>query len=79
MYAIVITGDPLPFTGSPLSYSTDGSYPAIRDLFREITGLEEYNDYTVRIAAVNSEGTGPYTTGDIQRTNGAGKNNYAYY
>ena len=75
IYTINITGDPLPFTGSPLSYTTDGSYPSVTDLFLEI-GLEEYNEYTVSIAAVNSAGIGPYTTRDIQRTNGAGKNHY---
>ena len=73
MYTINITGTPFPFMGSPLTYVTDSSYPATTDLSLEITGLEEYNNYTVSIAAVNSVGTGPYSTGDTQRTNQFGK------
>ena len=73
MYTIDITGDPFPFTGPPLSYSTDGSYPAITNLSLEITGLEEYNDYIISIAAVNSVGAGTYTAGDLQTTFEAGK------
>ena len=73
MYNIDITGNPFPFIGSPLNYITDNSYPATTDLSLEITGLEEYNEYTIMIAAVNSVGTGPYTTGDTQRTNQSGK------
>ena len=71
-YTINITGDPFPFIGSPLSYTTDESYPAITDLVMVINGLEEYNTYTVSIAAVNSEGTGPYSMSDTQETLQAG-------
>ena len=78
-YVIDIIGNPFPYTGPALAFTTDGNYPDVGAKSLEVTGLEEYNEYTVGIAAVNSEGTGPYTTGDIQRTNGAGKNNYAYY
>ena len=73
MYTIDITGDPFPFTGSPLSLSTDGSYPATADSSLEITGLEEYNDYTISIAAVNSEGTGPYSPSVTLQTLETGK------
>ena len=73
MYTINITGDPFPFTGPPLGYTTNGSSPAVTNVSLEITWLEEYNVYTINIAAVNSAGTGPYTTGDTQRTNQAGK------
>ena len=73
MYIIDITGNPFPFIGSPLNYITDSSYPATTDLSLEITGLEEYNDYTIMIAAVNSVETGPYTIGDTQTTNQDGK------
>ena len=73
MYTINITGDPFPFMGSSPSYFTGGSSPAITDAFLEITGLEAYNNYTISIAAADSVGTGPYTTGDTQRTNQASK------
>ena len=72
-YVIEITGDPFPYTGPSLNLTTDGSYPDNGLKSLEVTGLEEYNEYNISIAAVNSEGTGPYTTGDIQRTNQAGK------
>ena len=68
MYAIDITGDLFPFTGSSIRHPTDGSYPGVTDISLEIIGLEEYNDYTVRIAAVNSEGTGPYSMSGTQQT-----------
>ena len=71
-YTIGIAGDPFPFIGSPLSYTTDGSYPATTDLSLEVNGLEEYNVYTVSIAAVNFEGTGPYLMSDTQETLQAG-------
>ena len=70
-YTIDIIGDLFPFIGS-LTYTTDGSYPATTDLVMEINGLEEYNTYTVRIAAVNSEGAGPYSMSDTQETLEAG-------
>ena len=54
--------------GPPLSLSTDGSYPATADSSLEITGLEEYNNYTISIAAVNSEGTVPCPISDTQQT-----------
>ena len=73
MYTINITGNPFPFIGSPFTYVTDNSYPATTNFSEEITELEEFNDYTIMIAAVNSQGIGPYTTGDTQRTNPDGK------
>ena len=79
MYTIDITGNPFPFIGSPLNYITDSSYPATTDLSLEITELEEYNNYTIRIAAVNSVGTGPYTTGDTQKIIQNGKSILCIY
>ena len=68
MYTINITGDPFPFTGSPLTYVTDSSYPAITNFSEVITGLEEFNDYTIRIAAETYVGIGPYSMPDTQQT-----------
>ena len=67
-YVIDITGDPFPYIGPALILTTDGSYPDVAAKSLEVTGLENDNEYTIRIAAVNSEGTGPYTTVDTQRT-----------
>ena len=58
---------------SPINYTTDGSFPATTNLSLEITGLEENNNYTIRIAAVDSVETSSYTAGDTQRTNEDGK------
>ena len=73
-YIIDITGNPFPYTGPSLDLTSDGTYPDVGAKSLEVNGLEEYNEYTIKIAAVNSEGTGPYTTGNTQRTNQAGKN-----
>ena len=35
-----------------------------------ISGLTPSTDYTIQVAAVNSVGTGPYSTGMVQRTAG---------
>ena len=68
MYTINITGNPFPFIGSPLNYITDSSYPATTNFSEEITGLEEFNEYTIMIAAVTSQGIGPYSMPERQRT-----------
>ena len=70
-YVIGITGGPFPYTGPALDLATDGTYPDVSANSLEVTGLEEYNEYTIRIASINSEGTGPHTTGDTQRVNQA--------
>ena len=35
-----------------------------------ISGLTPFTDYTIEVAAVNNEGTGPYSTGMVGRTPG---------
>ena len=47
-------------------------YPATAALSADITGLEEYNNYTIRVSAVNIEGESELTTGEIQITDIAG-------
>ena len=39
-----------------------------RDLFHNITGLEEYVDYNITVRAYTSEGPGPYSTAIIEMT-----------
>ena len=75
-YAFNITGNPFPYTDPPLNFTTDGSSPDVASKSLEITGLEEYNEYTISIAAVNIDGTGPFTTGNTFQTFPAGKSIY---
>ena len=52
---------------------TSPIYPAVAQESINLTGLQEYNNYTIRVRAVNSEGMSTFTAGVIQRTNEAGK------
>ena len=59
---------------------TNPIYPAVSPVFVNITRLQEYNNYTVRVRAMNKIGGSELTTGVIQMTVGAGRiyylNNY---
>ena len=48
-------------------------YPATDNVTFDLTGLEEFNNYTISVAAVNSNGTGPYTANITQQTLPDGK------
>ena len=52
---------------------TNPIYPAVVPVFVNITGLQEYNNYTVRVRAMNKIGGSELTTGVIQITDEAGK------
>ena len=48
-------------------------YPAtVETLSVNLIGLQEYNNYTVRVSAINIEGPSQFTTGVIQITDIAG-------
>ena len=38
----------------------------------DLTGLQEYNNYTISVNAANSQGVSAFTTGVVQRTNESG-------
>ena len=63
-YEISITGTP--FDPPQSTYIVDAPtpliYPATASVSTTLTELEENNDYTVTIAAINSEGRGPVST-----------------
>ena len=63
------------FNGSIMSTTTrvDGTAMAVN-----LTGLEEYVNYTISVRAYTSAGEGPYSNGTIELTNEDGKklNNY---
>ena len=39
----------------------------------DLTGLQEYNNYTISVRAINGEGVSAFTAGVIQITDEAGK------
>ena len=62
-------------TGYSVRYSGGGStdtMPVMGGDNRQatISGLTPSTDYTIEVAAVNDAGTGPYSTGMVQRTAG---------
>ena len=68
-YSIQVYGYPFPAVNNYINapYVTM-NYPATELVTYTLTGLEEFNNYTISVAAVNSNGTGPYTANIIQRT-----------
>ena len=53
---------------------TNPIYPADAQVSFDLTGLQEYNNYTIRISAINGIGSSEFTAGVIQITNETGKN-----
>ena len=47
-------------------------YPAVTQVSFDLTELQEYNDYTIRVSAVNRVGTSEFTAVVIQMTNEGG-------
>ena len=47
-------------------------YPAVGQVSLNLTGLQEYNNYTIRVSAINGIGSSEFTSGDIQITDEAG-------
>ena len=52
---------------------TNPIYPAEAQESYDLTGLQEYNNYTISVRAINGEGSSEFTTGVIQITNEAGR------
>ena len=52
---------------------TNAVYPSTLETFSvNLTGLDEYNNYTIRVSAINGIGAGPFSDGIIQITNISG-------
>ena len=51
---------------------TNPIYPAVAQVSFDLTGLQEYNNYTIRISAINGIGSSEFTAGVIQITNESG-------
>ena len=52
---------------------SNATYPAtVETLSVNLIGLQEYNNYTVRVSAINQIGASPFSDGNIQITDIAG-------
>ena len=74
------------YTGDPFQTQTQTVdvpispvvYPLSAMLCVILTNLEEYNNYTITVEAVNSIGDGPESDGVIQITDQAGEYNFHF-
>ena len=73
-YNVSYTGDPFDTLIQSQSFAVSLSYPATACVNVTLTGLEEFNNYTVSVQAVNSVGSGVSSAGVITRTEAAGDN-----
>ena len=67
-YNVSYTGDPFDTLIQSQSFAVSLSYPATACVNVTLTGLEEFNNYTVSVQAVNSAGFGVSSAGVITRT-----------
>ena len=75
-----ITSFDISYMGSPFEVSVQREmvlvspsvYPLSGMICRNLTGLEEFNNYTISVAAVNQNGTGLTSVGLIALTDQAG-------
>ena len=58
-YIIRLTGYPFQMPNQIFTFNSSESYPSNDMNTLSITGLEEYNNYTVTVSAVNSVSEGP--------------------
>ena len=71
-YNVSYTGDPFDALIQSQSFAVSLSYPTTACVNVTLTGLEEFNNYTVSVQAVNSAGSGVSSTGVVAQTNTAG-------
>ena len=73
-YSIQVYGYPFPAVNSSINAPCiTMDYPVTQLVTFTLTELEEFNNYTISVAAVNSNGTGPYTANITQQTLPDGK------
>ena len=72
-YAVSYTGDPFDTSTQAVTVNVSLSYPATACINTTLTGLEEFNNYTVSVQAQNSVGVSNLSLGMIAQTNEAGK------
>ena len=73
-YIVSYTGNPFDTSTQFVTVSVSLSYPATATacINTNLTGLEELNNYTVTVRAVNSIGFSNFSTGVTAQTNAAG-------
>ena len=71
-YTVSYTGDPFDTSPQTITVNVSLSYPATACINTNLTGLEEFNNYTVNVRAVNSIGSSEASTGVTALTNAAG-------
>ena len=71
-YIVTYTGDPFDTNSPDISVSISLSYPSTTCTNTTLTGLEEFNNYTVTVRAVNAIGSSVPSIGVIAQTNAAG-------
>ena len=73
-YTVSYTGNPFDASAQSMTVSVSLSYPATATacINANLTELEEFNNYTVTVRAVNSIGSSEASTGVTALTNAAG-------
>ena len=71
-YNVSYTGDPFDTLIQSQSFAVSLSYPATACVNVTLTGLEEFNNYTVFVQAINSAGSGVSSVGVIAQTDATG-------
>ena len=72
-YTVTYTGNPFDTPTQSMTINVSLSYPATTCTNTTLTGLEEYNNYTVSVRAQNSIGVSSLSPGMTAQTNEAGK------
>ena len=72
-YNVSYIGDPFDTLLQSQSFAVSLSYPATACVNVTLTGLEEFNNYTVSVQAVNSAGSGVSSAGVVAQTDPAGE------
>ena len=72
-YIVSYSGDPFDTSTQSVTVNVSLSYPATTCINITLTGLEEYNNYTVSVRVQNSVGVSSFSSGMIAQTNEAGK------
>ena len=71
-YIVSYTGNPIDTMTQSNTVNVSLSYPATACTNTTLDGLEEFDNYTVTVQAVNSAGSSGSSTGVIAETNAAG-------
>ena len=78
----VITSFNITFFGSPFQTASvtvnvpvePTAYPLDRIVCRNLTSLQQNNNYNITVIAINSQGSGPVSQSFVETTNDAGEN-----